>query len=195
MDAVAASIPTGTSPDVLDAGSGTGHYLSHVLSDGPDRHGLALDASTPAVALSVVRCASPGLVADTWKPLPLRSGRADVILCVFAPRNAAEFARVLRPDGILVVVTPGPEHLAELRAAGLAIGMQEDKLEALHRGLGSHFARTTHAAVRFTMQLDTAAAHALAAMGPSGHHERSGHWHGGSVTAEVDVTAWRPVAS
>lgn len=190
MDAVAASIGTAPSLRVLDAGSGTGHYLAHVLSTDSDRRGLALDASSPAVGMSVAKAHSPGLVADTWKPLPVRSGRADVILCVFAPRHAAEFARILRPGGSLIVVTPDPRHLAELRAAGLVIGMQEDKLDALSASIGGSFTRVSHRSVVFTMQLDSTAATSLVSMGPSGHHELTGQWGGGSVTAAVDVTLW-----
>jgi 23S rRNA (guanine745-N1)-methyltransferase len=191
MDAVAASMPPSPSLRVLDAGSGTGHYLAHVLSAGSDRTGLALDASSPAVALSVARADSPGLVADTWKPLPVRSGRADVILCVFAPRNPAEFARILAPNGALVVVTPAQAHLQELRGAGLTIGMQQDKLEALGTALGPHFSLDHTERVSFTMMLDAHSGGTLAFMGPSGHHERAGAWQGGDVTAEVDVTVWR----
>ena len=191
MDAVAASMPPSPSLRILDAGSGTGHYLAHVLSTGSDRSGLALDASSPAVALSVARADSPGLVADTWKPLPVRSGRADVILCVFAPRNAAEFARILASRGALVVVTPGPAHLAELRRAGLTIGMQQDKLDALGAALAPHFSLERSDRISFTMPLDADGGRALASMGPSGHHERTGDWQGGDVTAEVDVTVWR----
>lgn len=195
MDAVAASMIPSPSLSVLDAGSGTGHYLAHVLSAGSDRSGLALDASSPAVAMSVAQARSPGLVADTWKPLPVRTARADVILCVFAPRNVAEFSRILRPGSELVVVTPSPGHLAELRAAGLIIGMQEDKLEALGRTLESHFERASHNSVAFAMELGMESGEALAAMGPSGHHDRSGGWTGGSVSASVDVTVWRPTAA
>jgi len=191
MDAVAASIPSSPSAHVLDAGSGTGHYLAHVLSAHSDRRGLALDASSLAVAASVARAHSPGLVADTWRPLPVRTGRADVILCVFAPRNAAEFARILAPAGSLVVVTPGASHLAELRAAGLAIGMQADKLDALTISLDPEFERASHVHVAFSMDLDSRQAGLLTAMGPSGHHEARGRWSGGTVSADVDVTVWR----
>jgi 23S rRNA (guanine745-N1)-methyltransferase len=195
MDAVAASLPSAPALRVLDAGSGTGHYLAHVLDTGHNRSGLALDASSPAVALSVSRAHSPGLVADTWKPLPVRSDAADVILCVFAPRNTSEFARMLASAGVLVVVTPAPAHLVELRNAGLTIGMQEDKLEALGRTFDGTFSLQHHAPVTFGMDLDAESGAALAAMGPSGHHDRSGSWLGGTVTADVDVTLWRPTAA
>ena len=51
---------------------------------------------------------------DTWRPFPVRDAVMSLVLDVFAPRNAAEFRRVLRDDGALIVVTPAPGHLAEL---------------------------------------------------------------------------------
>lgn len=39
----------------------------------------------------------------------------DVVVSVFAPCPAAEFRRVLRCGGSLVVASPGPAHLAEFR--------------------------------------------------------------------------------
>src|SRR3954451_19714723 len=88
---------------VLDAGAGTGDYLRGSLAASPSALGLALDLSPQAVARAVrssVRI--DGIVADTWRPLPVRTEVADVVLDVFAPRNLAEFHRVLRPEGTLV---------------------------------------------------------------------------------------------
>ena len=188
-EAVSSTLPTGPL-SILDAGTGTGYYLAQTLADHPGSDALALDASAAAVALSAAKTRSPGLVADTWQPLPVRDDRADVILCVFAPRNAAEFARVLRPGGTLVVVTPRAGHLHELRAAGLVIGMQEDKLERLTSSLEGHFARTNLVELEYTVDLDTTSARNLTTMGPSGHHEATGAWPGGPVTVGVDVTSW-----
>src|SRR5438067_3187162 len=92
---------------VVDAGAGTGYYLSRLL----DRHsgavGLALDVS--AIALRRDARAHERLGAavwNLWEPWPLASESAAVLLNVFAPRNATEFHRVLRPDGTLIVVSP-----------------------------------------------------------------------------------------
>ena len=43
------------------------------------------------------------VVADSWARLPVRDGVLDRVLVVFAPRNGPEIARVLRPEGRLVV--------------------------------------------------------------------------------------------
>jgi 23S rRNA (guanine745-N1)-methyltransferase len=100
---------------VVDAGAGTGHHLAAVLDASPGAVGLALDISKPAVRRAArVHPRAAAALCDTWRRLPLADGAAGVLLDVFAPRNGAEFRRVLRRDGILLVVTPTGEHLAEL---------------------------------------------------------------------------------
>lgn len=191
-DAIADALPTDRALSLLDSGAGTGYYLQHVLSRTPAPHdALAADASSVAVAMSVAATGSSGLVADVWRPSPVRDSRADVILCVFAPRNASEFARVLRADGILVVVTPASDHLAELHAAGLLIGMQHDKLSRLDESLLPHLDLDRRAALRYEIDLSPAAAADLTGMGPTGHHGSAEAWPGGTATVSVDVSCFR----
>lgn len=185
------------SPDaplqLLDSGCGTGYYLARALEAAPGSQGLALDASASAVASAVRHTGAPGLVADVWRDLPVRDARVDVITCVFAPRNAAEFARMLRPDGLLVVVTPTPGHLAQLREAGRIIGMQSDKLAHLDEALGGHFDRSDRDRLEYTVSLDPHAQGLITAMGPSGHHEVTAAVPAGNldVTVSVDVSVYR----
>jgi 23S rRNA (guanine745-N1)-methyltransferase len=87
---------------VLDIAGGTGHYLASVLDALPGRHGICLDASTPALkwaARAHPRAAAIG--ADAWKRWPLATNSASTVLNVFAPRNAAETRRVLSAAGII----------------------------------------------------------------------------------------------
>lgn len=191
-DAVAATLPTERGLAILDSGAGTGYYLRRVLRRTPEPHdAMATDASAAAVAMCVALTASSGVVADVWQRSPIRDHRADAILCVFAPRNSAEFARVLRADGTLVVVTPASDHLAELRAAGLLIGMQPDKLAKLDEALGDHFTLSDRASLRYQMALSPEAAADLTTMGPSGHHGEPGRFTGGGATVSVDVSSFR----
>ena len=191
-DAVAAALPTDRSLSILDSGSGTGYYLQQLLSRSPGAvDALAADASQAAVAMTVALTGSCGLVADVWRPSPVRDARADAILCVFAPRNPAEFARILRTGGTLVVVTPAAEHLAELRAAGLLIGMQQDKLTRLDESLAGHLELEHRTGLRYEMDLTPAAAADLTAMGPTGHHDSVGAWTGGAATVSVDLSVYR----
>ncbi|NYJ19281.1 methyltransferase domain-containing protein [Glaciibacter psychrotolerans] len=188
---------------VLDVGCGTGYYLTGVLDAVPGACALALDISPAAVGRTVRRggeTRSPvdGLVADVWSPLPIADAAADLILNVFAPRNAAEFARVLRTDGVLVVVIPQPSHLRELRAAGLALGLQNDKAAHLIDGLAVHFRMESRQELSFQMSLTASEIAALVGMGPSAHHHEAGADSPApgarqSVTAAFEIVSFRKV--
>ena len=166
--------PHGARLSLLDSGCGTGYYLAGLLDRREGWQALALDVSVDAVAVATRAADSPGLVADVWQPLAVRDGRADVVLCVFAPRNVPEFARVLSADGRLIVVTPARNHLEQLRDAGRVIGMQADKLAHLDASLAASFRLERRESLEYEVSLDEAEVDSLASMGPSGHHAAAG---------------------
>lgn len=156
---------------ILEAGAGTGHHLARVLDAVDGAHGLASDISVAAIrraARAHPRMAA--IVADTWQGLPVRSGAVDAVLCVFAPRNRDEFARMLAPGGLLVVASPMPDHLAELRAATGMIGIQADKHHEIVSAMSGAFSPTAHDIVRQQRTLTPELAADAALMGPSAHH-------------------------
>ena len=106
-----------------------------------------------------------------WQPLPVADDAVDAVTVVFAPRNAAEFARVLRPGGRLVVVTPRPGHLEEVAGQAGMLGIEPAKDERLAASLAGHFSRrsppTTWTCRSLLPPEDVAR---LALMGPAGHH-------------------------
>ena len=191
VDLIDALLPADT-VDVVDSGCGTGYYAAELLARRPSLRPLELDVSLDAVGLAVRATGAPGAVADVWRPLPVRSERADAVLCVFAPRNADEFARVLRNEGRLVVVTPAPAHLGQLRERGRLIGIQPDKLEHLDETLGSRFALHRRESLAYDVALHGEEADDLASMGPSGHHEAHPQLSAAveTVTVAVDVSVY-----
>ena len=156
---------------VLDIGCGTGYYLRGVIEACPTAAYLGMDLSPAAVARTVAADRTvDGLVADVWADLPVRTGVADVLLNVFAPRNAAEFHRVLNDEGLLAVVVPHDDHLRELRDAGLALDIPANKAEDLGVSLQPWFAQETRARVSSRHDLGADDVAALIGMGPSAHH-------------------------
>lgn len=156
---------------VLDIGCGTGYYLQGILAHSPAVRALGMDLSPVAVRRTVSGQTNvDGLVADVWSPLPVRDATADVIINVFAPRNASEFHRVLREDGMLVVVVPQASHLRELRASGLTLDVPANKGAHLSDALSPAFELETRDELSSVLTLEPAQASALIGMGPSSHH-------------------------
>jgi len=186
-------------PRVLDAGCGTGYYLRALLG-AVGGHGLAMDLSPAAVGRAarsqgtgagVSDARVDGLVADTWQPLPIRDGAADIVLNVFAPRNIPEFHRVLATDGVLLVVVPTSGHLAELRDGGRMLEVPADKAAQLSETVVPHFALDRQENITFTIRVDEGTADLLVAMGPSAHHVTE---HAAAVARE-DAATFRNVTA
>jgi len=114
---------------VLDLGSGPGHAATAMQQRWPKAQVLALDLALPMLATSKrgrwhpLRRRVQPVCADA-RALPLAESSVDVLfsnLCLQwvedLPAVFAGFRRVLRPGGLLLVSTFGPDTLQELRAA------------------------------------------------------------------------------
>lgn len=158
---------------IVDAGGGSGFYLSRVLDAAPGAVGLLTDVSVAAARRAARAHPRIGaVVADTWAGLPVRDGATDAVMCVFAPRNADEFARVLRRGGLLAVVTPNPGHLAEARESLGLLGLEHDKLAKVQRTFSGSFEPVARIAITRLLDLDAGALADLVAMGPNAFHGR-----------------------
>lgn len=186
---------------VVDVGGGTGHYLALTLESLPGAHGLTTDVSKFAARKAAKAHPRAGAAtADTWRGLPLGNGTADALLNVFAPRESAEFHRVLSPQGLLVVVTPAPDHLAQLRGPLGLLAIDPHKDERLSHSLDGHFSLQQSTPLRFTMELDHADAATVVGMGPSARHIAPEELTDRvaalpepvTVTASVQINTYRP---
>ncbi|MFE0646799.1 putative RNA methyltransferase [Streptomyces sp. NPDC058877] len=184
---------------VVDIGCGTGYYLAGVLDQLPGACGLGVDASVRALR-SAARV-HPRAAAASWdvfRPFPVADRTVDVMLDVFAPRNPAEFHRVLRPTGRLIVVRPVERHLVELRGKVPAmVAIDPDKEQRLQQALTPYFEAAGTQHVEYTAPLTGQEAIDLVGMTPSARHlthaDLSDH---GSLPARVTVsvlaTSYRP---
>ncbi|OGG61299.1 hypothetical protein A3C87_03790 [Candidatus Kaiserbacteria bacterium RIFCSPHIGHO2_02_FULL_49_34] len=102
---------------ILDAGCGTGNLLTALVARNiPSAYMVGIDASRDMRVIAEQKHGALGAdirTADLNAPLPFASGTFSVITCInalYAVANPAatirEFARVLHPEGILIVVTP-----------------------------------------------------------------------------------------
>ncbi|TDC81796.1 putative RNA methyltransferase [Actinomadura sp. 7K507] len=155
----------------VDAGGGTGYYLSRILDRSPDAAGLALDISKHAARRAAkAHPRACAVVADLWRPLPLRGGAADVVVNVFAPRNAAEFHRVLRDEGLLLTVTPSPRHLGPLVESLGLLSIDKHKTERTDAALAGYFKLDSRQEIDIEALLTHEEVTTLVGMGPSAHH-------------------------
>ncbi|GAA4609955.1 methyltransferase domain-containing protein [Actinoallomurus liliacearum] len=177
---------------VLDAGAGTGHYLAAVLDRMPGRSGIALDISKHALRRAAKAHPRIGaLVWDVWRPFPVRTGTVSVLIDVFAPRNGAEFHRVLRSGGTLIVVTPAAHHLGEVIGPLGLISVDERKADRVSDSVGERFAPVGTWALEVPLSLTRAEVRSLAAMGPSARHADPGALRAaiGALPEPIKVTA------
>ncbi|CAM5718057.1 MULTISPECIES: methyltransferase domain-containing protein [Streptomyces] len=184
---------------VVDVGCGTGYYLAGVLDQLPGARGLGLDTSVRALRAAARAHDRAAAVAwDVFRSFPLADGVADVVLSVFAPRNPAEFHRVLCPTGRLIVIRPTGRHLAELR--GRLPGMvtiDPAKEQRLHRALDPFFEAAVSEQVEYSATLTRPDAVDLIAMTPSARHVSSADLNDDGllpdqVTVSVLATAYQP---
>lgn len=196
-----AVLADGPPASLLDLGGGTGHHLAGVLDRAPDAVGVVLDSS-PYAARRAARAhaRAVAVVADSWVRLPVRDDAVDRVLVVFAPRNGPEIARVLRPEGRLVVVTPAADHLAELVGPLELLRVDPDKAARLAATLEPGLTAVRTVPHRRRLVLPRQAAATLVGMGPHARHTTRAAVETRlaalpdpiDVTVSVDVTTYRP---
>ena len=161
---------------LLEVGAGTGYYLAHTLDSIAEARGVGLDIS-PHAAKHLAKCHPRvgAVVADVWERLPIRDESVDAISVVFAPRNPAEFQRVLAPGGQVIVLTPGAGHLDELREPLGMLGVEEGKVERMYEQAEGFLEQAADPVdISFPIELDKASVAAQVGMSPSARHISAG---------------------
>jgi 23S rRNA (guanine745-N1)-methyltransferase len=106
---------------VADVGCGEGFFtarlnraLADAISPAPTCYGV--DISRPGVRMATLCDGDIHWIVASLHHTPFLPHSLDVVLCMFAPIDPADVGRIVRDDGALVTVTPGPDHLDGLRA-------------------------------------------------------------------------------
>lgn len=160
------------SPVILEVGAGTGYYLAHTLDLIEGARGVGLDISVPAAKhLAKSHPKVGAVVADVWEGIPLIDAAVNALTVIFAPRNPAEFARVLADDGEAIILTADRGHLDELRQPLGILGVEDGKLERMLEQASGHLALVGEPQpIEFPMQLERQAIAAQVGMSPSARH-------------------------
>jgi 23S rRNA (guanine745-N1)-methyltransferase len=152
--AALADLPAGASVSCLDAGCGEGYYLRQLAAASGEARTLALlglDISKWAVLAAAKQDRRGNWIVGTNAHLPVLSATLDRLLCMFGFPVYAEFARVLKPGGVLLQVDSGPDHLRELREIIYPTLKPERTAEA---PIPAGFQRLATETVRFSLALE-----------------------------------------
>lgn len=161
-----------SNPLIVDAGAGTGDYLAAALDRIPTARGLGIDLSKYC-ARSIVRShdRAAAVVADIWRRIPIADDGADAVCSVFSPRNPMEFARILCPGGLVVVVTPEPAHLGGIRQPMAMLGIDAGKQARLRHDLAGMAEIVEQRPIEYRVALSASGVADLVAMGPNAFHQ------------------------
>ena len=170
--AQAIGVPAGP---VLDVGCGEGYYLSHLNL--PDSYGL--DVAKSAVQMASRLLPDGQFVVGSAYRLPVLDGSVAAVLSVFAPHPFEEFQRVLHSGGRWVTVTPGPNHLREMRPV-LSGDSGRKAIERRTRRTVPPLEAVAAQRVAFELRLTAEALHDLFYMTPI-------QWQAGATGSDVQV--------
>lgn len=153
-DAIAGLVPLTPGDAVLDVGCGEGHHLAAAVARfGCEGHGLDISAA----AIDRAARAHPRLhwvVANADRFLPYADGAFHLVQSITGRKNAREFRRVLRDDGVLLVVVPAADDLVELRETILGQRVLRDRVAPTVEAVAAAFTLARHERLRRVARLD-----------------------------------------
>ncbi|WP_213608300.1 23S rRNA (guanine(745)-N(1))-methyltransferase [Pseudoalteromonas sp.] len=99
---------------IIDLGCGEGFY-THAIADSTYGSVYGVDISKSAVKYAAKRYKQCQFSVASISQAPFDDHLADVLVSVFAPLFDNELARLIKDQGSLIVASPGPRHLKELK--------------------------------------------------------------------------------
>ena len=100
---------------IVDAGCGTGYFLKMLSDCSLSNTNIGIDISKHAIKTAAKADKNSLYLVASIFNIPLKDNCADIILNIFAPKAEAEFLRILKPNGYVIEVVPGSDHLKELK--------------------------------------------------------------------------------
>ncbi|NRA56221.1 MAG: 23S rRNA (guanine(745)-N(1))-methyltransferase [Gammaproteobacteria bacterium] len=100
---------------MLDLGCGEGYYSRIIKQQIPTIEQYGIDISKAAVISAAKADKTAHYAVASSDKLPLVNDCIDLVLKVYAPSNDDELQRVVTDNGLLLIITPAPRHLWQLR--------------------------------------------------------------------------------
>lgn len=97
---------------VLDCGCGIGYYSKNLSYDFDI---IGLDISKEAIKVASKHDKKSFYIVSSSTSIPIQNKTLDAAYVIFAPLFEESIANVLKDDGILIIVTPGKNHLYEIK--------------------------------------------------------------------------------
>ena len=146
---------------VADLGCGEGFFTAGLhralaAAGSPSCTCYGVDISRPGIKMAARLDRGITWVVASLHRSPFLPRSLDVVLSMFAPIDAVDVRRVVREDGALVTVTPGPDHLDALRHIIYTSVKPHPQTPALMEG-DALFAQTASTRVRYPIVVETAA--------------------------------------
>jgi 23S rRNA (guanine745-N1)-methyltransferase len=169
---------------IVDVGCGEGYYLGrlkHYLDHRLEHNNLCyfgIDISKEAARLAAKQHKNMRfVVADVNRKLLFSDNTVHVLTNIFAPRNVVEFDRVIAQDGLLLIVIPGPRHMASLSKMNLLpLSIEPDKQKHITEQFAGAFTQTGEHTITYEINLDNKALIDLIQMTPNYWHSSSETW-------------------
>jgi len=99
---------------MIDIGCGEGWYSDSVARHFRIEDAHAIDLSKPAVKSTAKAYRNLNCSVASAYSLPYFDSSFDLAINIFSPLDAIETARILKPNALLIVAGPAPEHLKAL---------------------------------------------------------------------------------
>ena len=151
--------------NILDMGCGEGYYSRQIEAHCDNSQALNLhgiDIAKNAIFAAAKKQPNAHFIVASNKRLPYSDNYFDLILRVYAPSNDAEVNRILNDNGLLLLVTPGPRHLWQLKE----FIYKDVKEHALVIDLPESFTQIDSQRVQYKIQPDQEQRMALLQMTP-----------------------------
>lgn len=105
--------------NIMDLGCGEGYYLKNLINyfqeNGVEANFYGMDISKDAIKYACKSNKGSTLIVGNNFSIPMVDNSLDYIISVFSPIDLEECKRVLKENGFLIRVLPGPNHLIQIR--------------------------------------------------------------------------------